>query len=191
MQLNKTKSKIRRSLGGGGLNTSFLCAFAPLRDKIRANSCLLVVQPSLFPDKPALSRNLFLRNEPNFTSTEINISNCIRDIYNDFQTKPKIGTNPNEPNQSQFQSLRSLRQKNRKYLVKNKKMKSKPNLRQSRRSLGEDGLARRPVGVVLFTKLTTKTIKNMISANKNMKNKANLKAKYLTVTTYSRVVTAF
>ena len=83
--------------------------------------------PSCFPGEPALLRNLFLRNEPNFTIAEINISNCIRGIYNDFQTKLKIGTNPNEPNQSQFQSLRSPRQKNRKYLAKNKKIKSKAN----------------------------------------------------------------
>ncbi len=57
--------------------------------------------------RTALLQNLFLRNEPNFTSTEINISNCIRDIYNDFQIKLKIGTNPNEPKRTQSKPISS------------------------------------------------------------------------------------
>ncbi len=83
---------------------------------------------SLLLGKPALLRNLFLRNEPNSNNANFTANPYSRDIYNDLQPKPKNGTNPNEPNQSQFQSLRSLWQKNRRYLVKNKKMKSKPNL---------------------------------------------------------------
>ncbi len=111
--------------------------FASLRlcgIKISVYSCLLVVQPSLFPGKPAISRNLFLRNKPNFNDLNITVTSYGTTAYNDLHPKSQNGTNPNKANQSQFQSLRSLRQKNGKYLAKNKKMKSKANFRQSRRS---------------------------------------------------------
>ena len=74
---------------------------------------------SLLLGKPALSRNLFLRNKANFISAEISTSTYIRVVYNAFSQKTKNGANPNKANQSQFQSLRSSRQKNRKYLAWN------------------------------------------------------------------------
>ncbi len=132
MQLNKIKLNTIPPLNPNPypltpLNISFLCAFAPLRDKIRANSCLLVVQPSPFQGEPALSRNLFLRNKPNFNNTNITATSYRLVAYNTFFQKTKNGANPNKPNQSQFQSLQFLRQKIREYLAKIKKMKSKAN----------------------------------------------------------------
>ncbi len=53
---------------------------------------------SLLLGKPSLSRNLFLRNEPNFNNANSTANPYSSDIYNDLQPKPKNGTNPNEAN---------------------------------------------------------------------------------------------
>ncbi len=160
MILNKTKSKIRRSLGGGGLNPSFLCAFAPLRDKI----CEILRNPRLKMGKPALSQNLFLRNEPNFNHSNIIVISCITVVYNAFQTKTKNGTNPNEPN----------------FFTTPKPLFS-AELFSCRRS-AEGGLARRPVGVVLFTNTKKSVESPVFQKNLFSRNEPNFRKEDYTLT---------
>ncbi len=56
------------------------------------------IKPSLLLGEPSFSRNLFLRNEPNFNYSNIIATSYITVIYNALQTKLQNGTNPNEPN---------------------------------------------------------------------------------------------
>ncbi len=88
MQLNKTKSKIRRSLGGGGLNN------------FRAHWCSLVVQTDStrsFPGK-SNTKNLISRNEPNFKSKTYTLTHEITMIYSrihrNHHPKNEPNTNP-------------------------------------------------------------------------------------------------
>ncbi len=121
MQLNNLKSKIRRSLGRGGLNISVaatvsevellavLCDRAESPAKTDGKKAVKnpsnLRNPQLKVEKPALSQNLFMRNKPNLNNSEFTANPCDMGGYNDLQTKPKNGANPNKPNQSQFQSL--------------------------------------------------------------------------------------
>ncbi len=99
MQLNKN----RRSAGAlakENIIISFLCAFAPLRDKIRANSCALVVQTDntrQFPGKPN-AKNLISRNEPNFRKETYTLTHEITKDYNrlhrNHHPKNEPNTNP-------------------------------------------------------------------------------------------------
>ena len=50
--------------------------------------------PSLFQGRTSLFQNLFMRNEPNFSPSNITATSCITVVYNDFQRKTKNGTNP-------------------------------------------------------------------------------------------------
>ena len=102
---------------------SFLCAFAPLRDKIRAN--------------PQIKK---MENEPNCNDPDVAASNCYRNAYNDFYHKIR---QKNEPKRTQLKPIKAnfsehkergaqaTRQKNPhnsgNNQTKNKKMKSKPN----------------------------------------------------------------
>ena len=61
-------------------------------------------KPLLFSGKGAFSRNLFLRNEPNFNSSKCIASTYSSVSYNVSQPKTKNGTNPNEPNFRQVAS---------------------------------------------------------------------------------------
>ncbi len=132
MQLNKN----RRSAGAlakEDIIKSFLCAFAPLRDKIRANSCspvVSVVEPLVaqmdnirqFPGKPN-AKNLISRNEPNFRKETYTLTHEMTKDYNrlhrNHHPKNEPNTNPirtqyepnsnpirtqSEPDQSQFQN---------------------------------------------------------------------------------------
>jgi hypothetical protein len=49
-------------------------------------------------ESPAFRKNKKMENEPNFPSPIAITTTCPRVTYNDFYPKPKIGTNPNEPN---------------------------------------------------------------------------------------------
>ncbi len=55
-------------------------------------------KPSNQIGKGAFSRNLFLRNEPNFISIKFTATSYTTVGYNDLQPKPKNGTKPNEAN---------------------------------------------------------------------------------------------
>ena len=107
MQLNKT------------IIISFLCAFAPLRDKIcetlrnpRLNISVISVNSWFFQNK-------IMRNKANFKDPYLTASTFNRDTYNDSHPKTKNGTNPNKPN---FKTERSP------VFQKNKKMENEPNL---------------------------------------------------------------
>ena len=56
------------------------------------------IKPSLFLGETSFSGNLFLRNKPNFNHSNITTTSYITVVYNDSQTKPKNGANPNKPN---------------------------------------------------------------------------------------------
>ncbi len=78
--------------------------------------------------KTVKSENKNMKNKANFKSIKFTTTPCNIGGYSDLHPETQNGTKPN-----------------------------KANLRQSRRSLGEDGnpiLARRPVGVVIFTNTT-------------------------------------
>ena len=89
MQLNKTKLNTIPPLNPSSypltpLNISFLCAFAPLRDKIRANLCQSVAK--------------IMKNEANLNSSNSTTNPCYTVSYDDLQPKNKKGTKPNEAN---------------------------------------------------------------------------------------------
>ena len=114
-------------------------------------------KPSLLLGIIPKSQNLFLRNEPNFNTLKLTATTCPAMVYNDLQTKPKNGTNPNEPNLKPilnppktltfFGEFRDSK-------------KPKPHFSEAcpaialgrRRKLSSVILARRPVGVVVFNK---------------------------------------
>ncbi|MCK5581620.1 MAG: hypothetical protein KAJ18_10160, partial [Candidatus Omnitrophica bacterium] len=74
--------------------------------------------PSLFPDKPALLRNLFLRNKANFNYSNIIATPYSKVTYNALQPKTQNGTNPNKAN---FRNGKS-------HVFQNiKKMENEPN----------------------------------------------------------------
>lgn len=66
-------------------------------------------KPSLLLGKRTLLGNLYLRNKPNFNHSNIIATSYTTVVYNDLQTKPKNGANPNKPNQSQFQKPKNHR----------------------------------------------------------------------------------
>ena len=138
MQLNKTKFNTIPLLNPNPyplapLNISFLCAFAPLRDKIRANSCspvVSVVEPLVvqtdnirqFPGK-SNAKNLISPNEPNFKKLMSTLTHEITRNYdrshrnnhpknepkaNPIRTQYEPNTNPIRtqygPNQTQFKA---------------------------------------------------------------------------------------
>jgi hypothetical protein len=110
MMIENSKSKIRSSLGPGGFNKSFLCALAPLRDKIRANLCKSVTE--------------IMKNEANLNSPKLTANPYDRDVYNDFNPKTKIGTKPNKAN---FRELKKRRAQATRQ--ENKIMRNEPNFK--------------------------------------------------------------
>ena len=99
MQLNKTKSKIRRSLGGGGLNN------------IRVRQCVNAIGPaldgtdswfqkwlSLVFQEVTNAKNLISRNEPNFNNQAYTLTHEITRVYNrshrNHHPKNEPNTNP-------------------------------------------------------------------------------------------------
>ena len=116
MQLNKTK-----------LNIAFLCALCGKVFNIRANWCSLAAQPSLFPDKPAFSRNFFLKSKANFPNPRPLLTRETERTYNNLhpQNHKKSKPNPN-PIQTQFSKRKPT------VSQKIKKMENEPNFARSR-----------------------------------------------------------
>ncbi|KKK56447.1 hypothetical protein LCGC14_3064440, partial [marine sediment metagenome] len=72
----------------------------PQRSKRLVPACCKqgTIKTSFFLGEPALLRNLFLRNKANSATSKLTITYCSRGTYNDLQTKPQNGANPNKPN---------------------------------------------------------------------------------------------
>ncbi|HEG44243.1 MAG TPA: hypothetical protein ENH94_09365 [Phycisphaerales bacterium] len=127
-------------------------------------------KPSLLPDKPALSQNLFLRNEPNFKDVNLTATSCGTVVYNASQPKPKNGTNPNEANffttsnplfsSSLWPSVFLFFLCGKVVKLKNKNMKNKANLSNQK-------FTANPCGMEVYNDLQPKT------QNGTKPNKAN------------------
>ena len=68
-------------------------------------------KPSDISGKGALSRNLFLRNEPNLSNQKFTTNPYGIEGYNDFRPKTQNGTNPNEPNKANYRCYRIMAEK--------------------------------------------------------------------------------
>ncbi len=92
-----------------------------------------------------------MKNKANLKPNKFTANPGSRGTYNVSRPKTQNGTKPNEANLKPISKWKIPRFSGETQ-TKNFFMESKANFRRSRRSLGEDGLARRPVGVVLSTK---------------------------------------
>ncbi len=70
----------------------------PQKKRTQLKPILTPLKPSLFSGETSFSGNLFLRNKPNLSSLKLTATTCCMGTYNDLQTKPKNGANPNKPN---------------------------------------------------------------------------------------------
>ena len=72
----------------------------PNPNPIKANLKLIsnTLKPSLFQDRTALLRNLFMRNKANFNRPNLTANPCSRYTYNDLHPKTQNGTKPNKAN---------------------------------------------------------------------------------------------